>query len=1273
MSMAKHLPTGNLRLQRRLLPPLLALLFLLLLTFWFALQTLNRQQIAFHSQEQSRRTEAAFKILREERTQAMDLAMASFIGMDPELAPMIAAADREALRRHYAIAFSLFQDRLAVSHFYFHGPDRRTVLRMHEPLVYGDEIERETLLRAAETWTPASGLELGRNGELSLRGVHPIGTPQEPMGFLELGIEVKGLLADLREKLGEGLGFEFALAIHKRSQLGQQWYTMARTRGPVENWDAHPELAVIDTAGGFPAEVIRAVLADLGTLPEARQGPLEVAGDDRRWLATSIPLDTAGGEIQLIALQDVTSVYRDFDRVALTAFALAAVLCSLLVAGFYQALRIVNAAMSRQQRDLGKAKERLDLALSVANDGIWDWDLVRNRLTFDDRYYTLLGYEPGAFEPSYEEFMQRVHETDRDWLESAIQRHLNDGSDSFEVEFRFRNADDGYQWLRSRGQIVARDRHGRPERFIGTHSDITALKKAEKETEKAARALDKRNRVLSSINRLGREMAAATSIEEIGRLTVEELREQDGAPLVGIYLLDDRDPSQLRLHYYDSDRVNKDLFSVSQLLPIDGSFNGLALKRGEILHCNDFENDQRINPRVKDLFARFGAKAETILPLTYQGRPIGTIAIVYLDAMEYSAEDRWAHDAVAQTASIAIDNFLNVALLRERQRNAEIINELSFELNQSQSVTVLAERALATLQRRETPGTKGVFYLLDKSGETIALAAHEGLSGEELKHAQKCQLAGSWSGVAIEAGSVVSSDDPGCAAAIWADERRRLQHHAIGGVVALPLIYQEKVLGAINLLFETQQSFDEGHIMAYESMARAIALALHGAQNTAQLAHQAEHDSLTGLPNRKALHAHVAGRLKEQNRAPSLALLLLDLNRFKDVNDTLGHHVGDDLLRAFAQRVSPVANAFAGRLFRLGGDEFAIVAETADAWRIADSIISTLQLPFSILDMNLELGCSIGASLFPAHGRDSHELLRCADVAMYSAKQQREHFQLYDNAIDERNPKRLEMLSALRTGLETDQLFLVYQPRIDIASGRVIASEALLRWEHPSFGWVPPDEFIPLAEVTDVIHVLTPWVIRKALTQISAWRDQGLDMRVSVNISGRNLIDVDFPKRVEALLAEFGLLAQCLEFEITETALVSDPDRALRVLRAFSALGIGIAIDDFGTGYSSLDYLKRLPLTFLKIDRTFIRDMLAQSRDAAIVRSTIGLAHSLGLRVVAEGAEDGATCERLRELGCEEVQGYFYSRPLPPDEFRLWMLTRGQGGGGTRDNVIGLP
>jgi EAL domain-containing protein (putative c-di-GMP-specific phosphodiesterase class I) len=323
--------------------------------------------------------------------------------------------------------------------------------------------------------------------------------------------------------------------------------------------------------------------------------------------------------------------------------------------------------------------------------------------------------------------------------------------------------------------------------------------------------------------------------------------------------------------------------------------------------------------------------------------------------------------------------------------------------------------------------------------------------------------------------------------------------------------------------------------------------------------------------------------------------------------------------------------------------------------------------------MNLELACSIGASLFPSHGRDSHELLRCADIAMYSAKRQREHFQLYDSSIDDRNPKRLEMLSALRAGLENDQLFLVYQPRIEIATEKVVACEALLRWEHPSFGWVPPDEFIPLAEVTDVIHILTPWVIRKALTQVSAWREQGLDTRVSVNVSGRNLIDVDFPKQVEALLAEFGLVAQCLEFEITETALVSDPARALKVLRAFSSLGIGIAIDDFGTGYSSLDYLKRLPLTFLKIDRTFIGDMLAQSRDAAIVQSTIGLAHSLGLRVVAEGAEDGATCERLRELGCEEVQGYYYSRPLPPDEFRHWMLQKSRGRRRDTGNVIGLP
>jgi len=1264
--------TGTTLLQHRLLPPLLVLLLLLLLTFWIALQTLNRQQTAFQAQGQSQRTAAAFEILRQERAQAMDLAMDSIIRTDPELVPRIAAADREALRGAYTAVFSLLSDRLAVSHFYFHGPDRRTVLRMHDPATYGDEIQRETLIRAAETWAPTSGLEIGRNGELSLRSIHPVGIRNSPQGFLELGIEVQALLVALREKLGGERGFEFAVAISKQSQLGQQWFASAETGKREAGWGLHPDLAVTDASAGLPTAVLAELLAGLDTPSQQPRSVLEVANADRQWLATAIPVGDAGAGIRLVAMQDVTSMHLGSNRIAQGAYALAAVLCTLLIAGFYQAMRRVNATMSRQQHELRNAKERLDLALTVANDGIWDWDLTRDRLTFDDRYYTMVGYEPGAFDATFEEAIGRVHETDRSSLEDAIQQCLSGQRDDFRVEFRFRNAAGGYQWIRSRGRIVARDHNGSAERFIGTHSDITALKHAERETRDAAKALDKRNRVLLSINRLGREMAAVTSIEEIGKLTVEELREQDGAPLVGIYLLDDQDHGRLRLKYYDSARVNDELFDVAREIPIEGSFNGLALQRGEILHCNDFENDERVNSQVKSLFAKFGAKAETILPLIYQGRPIGTIAIVYLDAMEYSSEARWAHDAVAQTASIAIDNFLNVAMLRERQRNAEIINELSFELNQSESVPVLAQRALATLQRHESPGTKGVFYLLDESGTTIHLVAHEGLSSDELAYARKRQLASSWSGEAIRTGRVVTSYDGGVAAAIAPNEHERVDPAVLGSVVALPLIYQDRALGAITLFSRTQRNIDDGRIMAYESMARAIALALHGAQNTSELAYQAEHDSLTGLPNREALHSHVAVRLGDRNRSLSLALLLLDLNRFKEVNDTLGHHIGDDLLRAFGRRVSPVADAFGGRLFRLGGDEFAIVAETSDAWSIADSIITTLQLPFSILDMNLELGCSIGASLFPQHGEDSHELMRCADVAMYAAKRRREPFQLYDNSKDERNPKRLEMLSALRAGLESGQLFLLYQPRIEIATGKVVACEALLRWEHPSFGWVPPDEFIPLAEVTDVIHILTPWVIRKALTQVREWREQGLDTRVSVNISGRNLIDVDFPKQVEALLGEFGLMAESLEFEITETALVSDPDRALRVLRAFSALGIGVAIDDFGTGYSSLNYLKRLPLTFLKIDRTFIGDMLEQSRDAAIVRSTIGLAHSLGLRVVAEGAEDRATCERLRELGCEEVQGFHYSKPLPPDEYRQWILRHGRPRQRDNDNVVGL-
>jgi diguanylate cyclase (GGDEF)-like protein/PAS domain S-box-containing protein len=1163
-------PNKQTTLQKRLLPPILVLLLLLLMLFWFVLQSLNRQQISYQARSQSAVISGLFQGLRGKRVESMDLAMQSYIRMDSGLPALIAAGDRERLLENYSLTATLLDQRLSISHFYFVGPDRRTVLRMHEPDAFGDRIERETLLRSQRTWAATDGIEQGRNGRLSVRAVHPIGTPEKPLGFLEMGIEIRDLLADLLVAMSGAPSFEYAIFLNKESERGQTWLAGAETRGDSDAWDRYPEVVVADRSSGFPESAAEALLRQAGGVPSVNR-PMEIDADERKWVATPMQLDAERGGIQLVALQDVTDIYSTFEELMRTAFATAAALCVLLLAGFYQALRHSNALMEVQRGELLATTERLDLALAVANDGIWDWNLAEDSVVYDDRLYTLAGYEPDAFPSRPEEVLRRIHPGDRDRVQKRIKAYLVGESDSFDVEFRFKGGDGSFLWIRSRGQIVERDEGGKPQRFVGTHSDISALKDAEQETDRSNAMLDKRNRVLDSLNRLSQDLAGANSIAEIGRLTVAQLRMQDGAPLVGIYLCDEDHPDRLLLSYYDSTRVNDTLFEASQTMPLKGSFNGMSLEQGQILHCNDFEHDERIFPGVRELFTRAGAKAETILPLIYRGRNVGTIAIVYLEDPDYSEEDRWAHSAVAQTVSIAIDNLKNIQTLRERQQTAESINELSFELNRSDTVINLAQRALQTLLRNEDAGSMGTFYVVDDHGDWADIIAYEGLEEVDIAAARRVGIEGTWTGAAISTGRVRCMNKPADYEQVDAAVRASMKQIGVESVVSLPLIHDGNRLGAVNIMCRQPQAFDRSRIAAYESMSRTISLALHSAKNTALLSHQASHDSLTGLPNRKALHTHVSELLARCGPNRALTMLLLDLDRFKEVNDTLGHHIGDDLLKALAKRVAPLVTIYGGRLFRLGGDEFAVVAETADAARIARHIRPALKTPFKLNAMTLELDSSIGGAVYPDHGSDSHELLRCADIAMYAAKNSGKGFELYDLELDDKNPQRLELLGALRNALGDEQLYLVYQPRVDIARQRVSACEALLRWEHPTLGTVPPDEFIPLAELTDVIHTLTPWVIRSALSQMSEWRSTGITLKVSVNISGRNLIDMDFPQRVESLLREFSMDPRLLEFEITETALVSDPDRALTVLRTLSHLGISIAIDDFGTGFSSLE------------------------------------------------------------------------------------------------------
>ncbi len=426
-----------------------------------------------------------------------------------------------------------------------------------------------------------------------------------------------------------------------------------------------------------------------------------------------------------------------------------------------------------------------------------------------------------------------------------------------------------------------------------------------------------------------------------------------------------------------------------------------------------------------------------------------------------------------------------------------------------------------------------------------------------------------------------------------------------------------------------------------------------------QLEQLAYHDSLTGLPNREGFHRQMLHYLGQaQQGGYSLAVLLLDLNRFKEVNNTLGHSLGDTLLQHISEVIKAALMTQAVNLYRLGGDEFAVLLPKIESVQVAlttaEALINCLSVPLHIAGMNLELGGSVGIAVYPQHGENSHSLLRCADVAMYHAKNQGSGLSIYDSGYDSHSKRRLTLVAELGIAIREDQLFLEFQPRVNILSGQCVGCEALVRWLHPEHGLIPPGDFIPVAELSNIIQPLTEWVVRRALEQAREWQEKDINLTMSVNLSARNLINMRCAESISALLSETGMLASRLEVEITESAFIVDPQRALDVVDELQRQGVSLAIDDFGTGYSSMSYLKRLPVATLKIDRSFVKDLLSDEADAVIVRSTVNLAHSFGLQAVAEGVEDQATLDKLKQFGCDQAQGFFLARPLSAADFVAW-------------------
>ena len=416
------------------------------------------------------------------------------------------------------------------------------------------------------------------------------------------------------------------------------------------------------------------------------------------------------------------------------------------------------------------------------------------------------------------------------------------------------------------------------------------------------------------------------------------------------------------------------------------------------------------------------------------------------------------------------------------------------------------------------------------------------------------------------------------------------------------------------------------------------------------LEYQATHDPLTSLPNRAALASHLERVLASANSGHPVALLMLDLCRFKEVNDTLGHNVGDRVLCEVAQRFKWALGP-SGFIARIGGDEFTAVLELADQVDAVEAVSrrchDCLRVPIDVSGLTIDVGVSIGVALHPLDALDATTLLKHADVAMYVAKRRGSLYECYDAAHDQHSIRRLTMVSELRGAIGTDAIALHYQPKVNLQSEVVEGVEALLRWQHPRFGGVSPAEFVAAAEATDLILPLTEWTLREALAQLGRWRQEGLEMSVAVNLSTRMLQDTGFPARLRGLFESSDALPESLELEITESAMMVDPARALRVVKEIHELGVRIAVDDFGTGFSSLGYLRDLPLHALKLDKSFVLNMRTREDDRVIVESTIQMARALRLHVVAEGVETEWDARFLAAVGCEFAQGFWYSRALP--------------------------
>lgn len=880
------------------------------------------------------------------------------------------------------------------------------------------------------------------------------------------------------------------------------------------------------------------------------------------------------------------------------------------------ATHIAQIAISRSQAEsaLSLGAERLRLALMAANQVWFDINVQTGVASVAEEYPAMIGYRPEEYHPSFDNWMDSIHPQERDAVIEAFKSCIEQGG-PLSTEYRRKMKSGAWLWMQATGKIVGWDTEGKPLRMIGSLMDISQRKRAQEKIQRLTH-------LYAALSQCNQAIVRCETEEELFPQICKDAVQFGGLTFAWIGMLDATGEKIVPVASFGDGVafLQKIEVSTDPDSPWGLGPTGIALREKRPYWCQDFQADPALAPwlaQAKD----FGWKSMASLPLYRRGKVVGAL-IVYVDELKaFDEAERQLLMEMAMDISFAMDRFASEA---ERKRDQAQLNRFSQVVEQSPNVIIITDLdanieyvnpAFVKTTGYSQPEVVGKNPRILQSGKT-AVSVYQDM-WERLTNAE------SWYGELI-------------------NQRKDGTE------------YTESV----NI---SPMRDHEGTITHYLGIKEDISDRKRAEERVQYLAH---YDALTGLPNRTQLDDHLNYALHLAKRSNGhLAVMFLDLDNFKDINDTLGHSVGDALLIELADRIRKTSRE-EDTVSRLGGDEFILLLPNTDASgaaEVAQKMLSVISEPYHVDPHDLAITASIGIAIYPFDGPDMETLSRNADAAMYRAKQEgRNGFRFFTPEMQARLSRNMQLATALRCALKHDQLQVYYQPQMSVLDERIIGMEALLRWQHPELGFVSPGEFIPIAESSGLILPIGEWVLRTAATQTKAWMDAGHPPIVlAVNLSAVQFRHPDLPDLVSRILEETGLPPEYLSLELTEGATLHDPMGAIAVMNNLHARGVRMSIDDFGTGYSSLSYLKKFKVHKLKIDQSFVRDISTDPEDKAIVMAIINLARNLGLQTIAEGVETLGQLNFLREHLCDEVQGYYYSRPLPAEAFGTLLSASG--------------